>query len=81
MLFNFFFECTIPIPTAIRSEVIWVGCATSHDCYQLLANLFIRPIEVGMNRFVLRADPQLTIVMLKGFYKGNMQSDQEFIPM
>jgi histone chaperone ASF1 len=90
MLFDILFECTIPIPTAIRWEVIWVGCATSHDCDQILANVFVGPIEVGMNRFVLRANapvitkipPEelpLTVVMLKGFYKGNMPSDQEFI--
>ena len=64
---------------------MYVGCATSHDYDQTLANVQVGPIEVGMNRFVLRADPPkfdeippedfpLTVVMLKAYYK-----DQEFI--
>lgn len=85
IVFDIEFECTVAIPTAIRWEVIYVGAATDHEFDQTLANVFVGPIEVGMNRFVLKADPPviskippedlpLTVVMLKAYY-----NDQEFI--
>jgi len=85
IVFDIEFECTVAIPTAIRWEVIYVGSATSHDFDQTLANVFVGPIEVGMNRFVLRAEPPtiakipaedlpITVVMLKAYYE-----DREFI--
>lgn len=59
---------------------MYVGSATDHDCDQILANVQVGPIEVGVNRFVLRADPPaiekiphedlpLTAIMLSAFYK------------
>ena len=85
IVFDIEFECTVAIKTAIRWEVIYVGSATSHDFDQTLANVFVGPIEVGINRFVLKADPPniskippedlpLTVVMLRAYY-----NDQEFI--
>ena len=83
--FDIEFECTVAIPTYIRWEVIYVGSATSHDYDQTLADVRVGPIEVGMNRFVLTADPPkvseippedfpLTVILLVAYYK-----EQEFI--
>lgn len=85
IMFDIEFECAVAIPSSIRWDVIYVGSATSHDFDQELATVFVGPIEVGMNRFVLRADPPviakippedlpLTVVMVKAYY-----NDQEFI--
>jgi histone chaperone ASF1 len=85
IMFDILFECTVAIPTSIRWDVIYVGSATSHDFDQTLASVFVGPIEIGMNRFVLTADPPviskippedfpLTVIMLKAYFK-----DQEFI--
>ena len=62
-----------------------MGSATTRDCDQTLADVHVGPIEVGINRFVLKAgspdiekippeDLPLTGVMLKAYY-----NDQEFI--
>ena len=72
----------VPITTFIKWEVIYVGSATSHDFDQTLASVNVGPIEVGMNRFVLKAEPPnienitpedfgLTVIMLKAFYNNN----------
>lgn len=85
IVFDIKFECTQQINTFIRWEVIYVGSATSHEYDQTLANVRVGPIEVGMNRFVLKADPPnyddipaddfpLTVIMLQAYYK-----DHEFI--
>lgn len=71
-----------PISTFIKWEVIYVGSATSHDYDQIIANVNVGPIEVGMNRFVLKANPpkledipvddfKFTVIMLKAFYNDN----------
>jgi hypothetical protein len=90
ILFDVTLDCTVPIATSIRWEVEWVGSVTNHDFDQILANVCVGPIEVGLSRFVLRADPPvitkippedlpLTMIALKGFYRGASENDQEFI--
>lgn len=87
IVFDIEFECTVGITreNAVRWEVIYVGSALSNEHDQLLADVFVGPIDVGMNRFVLTTDPPeisripadelpLSVVMLKAYY-----NEQEFI--
>lgn len=83
--FDIQFECTKPIPTYIKWEVVYIGNAKAHEYDQILTTAHVGPIEVGMNRFILIAEPPkldsipfeelaLTVVMLKAYY-----TEQEFI--
>lgn len=84
--FDIEFACVAAISSYINWQVCYVGSATSHDYDQILANVLVGPIEIGVNRFVLRADPpkknddispedfSYTVIMLEAFYK-----EQEFI--
>lgn len=58
--FDITLDCTSPISTFIRWEVILVGSAESHDYDQILASKKVGPIEVGLNRFVLKTKPPQT---------------------
>ncbi|EAY23569.1 Histone chaperone, putative [Trichomonas vaginalis G3] len=83
--FDIQFECTKPIQTFVKWEVVYIGSAKVHEYDQILTTAHVGPIEVGMNRFILIATPPkiesipfeelaLTVVMLKAYY-----NDQEFI--
>ena len=72
----------VPITTFIKWEVIYVGNSQSADFDQTLASVNVGPIEVGINRFVLRAEPpkkenitpedfNLTAIMVKAYYNDN----------
>jgi hypothetical protein len=62
--------------------------SSDHD--QILASVFTEPIEVGVSRFILRADPpviskiplddlRLTVVMVTAYYQGSAPAEQKFI--
>jgi histone chaperone ASF1 len=90
LVFDIVFECTAPVSGPIRWEVRYVGSATSSEHDQILTSVLTEPIEIGVNRFVLRADPpiiskippdelRLTLVVLAAYYQGTSSTEQEFI--
>lgn len=55
--FEITFECLSPLPEDLEWKVLYVGSAedTTHD--QVLDEILVGPIPVGINKFVLEADP------------------------
>ncbi|KAL3823028.1 hypothetical protein ACHAXA_005216 [Cyclostephanos tholiformis] len=55
--FEITFECQMPLEDDLEWKVLYVGSAedTSHD--QVLDEILVGPVPVGLNKFVLQADP------------------------
>ncbi|KAI5502634.1 chromatin assembly or disassembly [Trichomonas vaginalis G3] len=84
-IFDITIECTSPISTFIKLEVIYVGSTQQGSEYeQILASKKIGPIEVGLSRFVIKAKPpQVSKIpfeeaALAGLTVRALYKDQEF---
>lgn len=75
---------TTTTTTDLEWKVVYVGSAQTSDHDQVLDEILVGPVPVGMNKFVLQADPPdasklpevlgVTVILVKCSYK-----EQEFV--
>ena len=84
--FEVTFECLQPLQDDLEWKVTYVGCAESEEHDQVLEEVLVGPVPMGVNKFVLQAPPAdhtkipqedllgVTVVLLTCSYK-----DKEFV--
>lgn len=84
IVFDVEIECFERISTYTKWEVVYASTTTVQD--QILTTVYVGPIEIGVNRFVIKSPPPdiskfsdfndycFSLVMLKAYY-----DEQEFI--
>ena len=55
--FEITFECLHPLTDDLEWKVTYVGSAEDSSCDQILDEVFVGPVPVGVNKFVLAASP------------------------
>eukprot|EP01138_Halocafeteria_seosinensis_P015653 gb/GECG01015974.1/.p1 GENE.gb/GECG01015974.1/~~gb/GECG01015974.1/.p1 ORF type:complete len:159 (+),score=17.23 gb/GECG01015974.1/:1-477(+) len=86
LMFQVTFECLSELKDDLEWRVVYVGSAENDQHDQELENVFVGPVPVGTNKFVLQTQPPdpskipasdllgVTVVLVTCSYKG-----QEFI--
>ena len=84
--FEITFECTAALPDDLEWSLVYVGSADDSSYDQLLTEVEVGPVPVGVNKFVLSGDPPnpaaippadllgVTVVLIACAYRG-----QEFL--
>jgi len=55
--FEITFECLQPLDDDLEWKVVYVGSANSSQYDQTLDEILVGPVPVGINKFILQADP------------------------
>lgn len=55
--FEITFECLQPLDEDLEWKVVYVGSAKSSTHDQILDEILVGPVPVGINKFILQADP------------------------
>ncbi|KAI9141117.1 histone chaperone ASF1A-like protein [Paraphysoderma sedebokerense] len=78
--FEITFECNMELQDDIDFSIVYVGSAQTEQCDQILEDISVGPVPIGVNKFMLEAPPPdpskippadllgVTVVLLKVSY-------------